>query len=333
MIGERVRENHEKIKTWQGKVEIVTNNVDEGAAAERMYSERIRDDGGPIPNKIKEHQEFTREFALDVDNGLLYESYYPDGQNSIIDVDTGRQLQLKESTHLGSGKFILAPGYHLDCMDNKNPEGVVVARTVIKQARPEGDLTCGSDLPPVYDPRVSMGVFGQPLWETFARTVAYIDEHGELSVDGYAMTIEECDVADVRKYKILLPGLVSRDPNVCHFCTLVCSSAAGFNVISVSTADDTGRVFSDKTWRYGLINDVYLPLQMTEVRFDRQMGNLDTESACTFIDQKVNHPISDEVFTYKNLGLQGGDIFEDRIADKQYVFRDNELVQVEPEHN
>ncbi len=144
--------------------------------------------------------------------------------------------------------------------------------------------------------------------------------------DAYAMTIEECDVADVKKYKILLPGLVSRDPNVCHFCTLVCSSKAGYSVVSVSTADGGGRVFADKTWRYGLINDIYLPLQMTEVRFDRQTGNLDTESTSTFIDQKANHPISEEVFAYKNLGLQEGDIFKDRIAERKYVYRDGELV-------
>lgn len=332
MIGERVRENHEKIKTWQGKVEIVTDNVDEGAIAERMYSERLRDDGGPIPNKIKEHQEFTREFALDVDKGLLYESYYPDGQNTIIDVEMGRQLQLKEGMHLGSRKFILAPGYHLDCMDNKNPEGVVVGRTVIKQARPEGELTCGSGLPPVYDPRVSMRVFGHPLWETFAKYLAYIDKYGVSSTfQGYTMklTVEECDIGDVNKYKITLPGVMSGGTEVYMSSALVCSSEAGFNVVSYLETADYDRVLESKTWSYGLIDGVYIPVQTTKVRFDYQTGNLDTESACTFIDQKVNHPISENVFTYENLGLQDGDIFEDRVADKQYIFRNDELVEVE----
>jgi len=329
MIGNRVRENYYKISTWQGRVKIVADVVDEGAIAEKMFRKRLRDDGQPIPNKIKEHQELTREFALDINKELLYESHYLDGRHEIIDVETGRKLQLKELVRLSPGKVILTPDYHLDCMHNENRDGVIVSRTVIKQARPQGELTCRIHLLPVYDPRESLRVFGDPLGETFAKYLAYIDKHGQSStLAGYTMKVEveECNVGDVKKYKIVLPGVSSGGPKVYISSTLVCSSEAGFNVVSCSTTDSNDRVFGHKTWDYGLINGVYLPLQTTDVRFDYQTGNLDAQSTFTFIGQKVNHPISDEVFTYKNLGLQNGDKFIDKILNKEYTYQDGELI-------
>jgi len=333
MIGDRVRENNHKIRTWQGRIKIVTDDVDEGDIAEKMFKKRLRDDGQPIPNKIKEHDEFTREFALDVNKELLYESYYPDGQNYIIDAETGRNLQLRERLHKGSGKNILTPDFHIHCMDIKNRDGFIVRRDVIKQARPEpeGELTCGSHLVPVYDPRESLRVFGDPLGETFAKYLSYIDKHEQSStLAGYTMKVEleECNVGDAKKYKIVLPAVLSGGPKVYISSTLVCSSEAGFNVVSYLTTANYDRVLENKTWRYGLVNGVYLPLQTTHVRFDYQTGNLDTQSISTFIVQKANNPISDEVFTYKNLVLQNGDKFIDKILNKEYTYQDEELIPV-----
>lgn len=327
MIGNRVKENYNNIKTWQGKVKIVSDGVNEGGRGEKFFEEILAD--RPIPNKIKEHYELTREFALDVNKGLLYESVYPDAQQQIIDAETGRELQLKERVSLGRGKFILTPDYHIDCMYNKNRDGVIVSRTVIKQARPQGEPTCRSRLPAVYDPRESLRVFGNPLWETFAKYLAYIDKHGQSStLAGYTMKVEveECNVGDVKKYKIVLPGVMSGGPKVYISSTLVCSSEAGFNVVSYLTTANYDRVIKNKTWRYGLIDGVYLPIQTNKLSFDYQTGNLDRQSTSTFIDQKANHPINDEVFTYKNLGLKNGDKFIDKILDREYTYQDGEFI-------
>src|SRR4030043_1554440 len=62
MIGDRVRENYNKLITWQGKIKIVTDNIDRGTIAERTFKEQLKDDGQPKPNIIIEHQEFSREF-------------------------------------------------------------------------------------------------------------------------------------------------------------------------------------------------------------------------------------------------------------------------------
>ena len=332
MIGERVRENHNKLITWEGKIKFVTDNIDRGTIAEKMFRERLKDDGQPISNRIIEQQEFTREFALDVQKELLYENYYPDRQkHHIMDLDTGRKLQLKENVRLGSGKFILTADFHIDCMENKNRDGVIVSRTVIKQNRPQGKVSCQSQLPPVFDPRETMKVFGNPLWETLANYLAYIDKHGLSSTfQGYTMKVEveECNVGDVKKYKIILPTVSSGGPKVYISYTLVCSSDAGFNVVSYSQTADYDKILERKTWNYGLTNGVYIPVKQTKQSFDHLTGDLNNQSTLTFIEQKVNKSIPEEVFTYKNLGLKNGDKFIDKILDKEYIYQDQTLIEV-----
>jgi len=338
MIEDRVKENYGKISTWQGKAKIVTDDVYEGERGKRFFEVILGE--RPLPDKIKQHQEFTREFVLDVNKGLLYENYYPEGLNQIVDAETGRNLQFKEIVQIsGSGKFILAPAYHLDCMDIKNRDGVIVRRDVIKQARLPGELTCQSQLPPVFDPRETMRIFGDitgesfdPLGGAFAKYLAFFNKETGHSIDGYpTITVEECNVGDVKKYRVVLLSLAkdSTGATVHIFLNLVCSSKAGFNVVSYTTTNNNGSVFENKTWDYGLFNGVYLPVQTNKLLFDNNTGNLNEQSTVTFIDQKANIPISDEVFTYKNLGLKNGDRFIDKILDKEYTYQDERLVEVE----
>lgn len=338
MIDVRVRDNYERINTWQGKVKVVTDGIYEGESRKRFY-ERILVDR-PVPNKVKDHREFTKEFALNANKGLLYDNYYMDGQNYSVDVETGRNLQLKELVQMGgSGKNILTTDYLIDCLDNQNRNGTIVSRTVIKQARPKGELTCQSQLSPVFDPRETMRIFGDitgesfdPLGGTFAKYLAFFDKEGGHSVNGYpTITVEECNVGDVKKYRIALVVLSkdSTGATVHFFSNLVCSSEAGFNVVSYTTTDSNGRMLENKTWDYGLINGVFLPVQKVEQKFDYHTGNIIDQSTVTFIDQKANNSISDKVFTYKNLGLQNGDKFVDKIAGKEYTYKDGELVETD----
>jgi len=210
MINRRVEENYDRIKTWQGEVRIVADSVNEGEGRKRSYEQILVDK--PLPNKIIDHVELTKEFAVDANKGLLYESVYPDAQQQIIDGQTGRNLQLKELVQIESGKNILTPNYHLNCMGNKNRDGIIVSRTVIKQRRPAGELTCQSHLPPVFDPRDTMRIFGDitgesfaPLGGAFAKYLAFFDKEGGHSIGGYpTITIEECNVGNVKRYRIVL---------------------------------------------------------------------------------------------------------------------------------
>jgi hypothetical protein len=337
MISGRVRDNYERIQTWQGKVKIVSDDVHdvhEGKSRKRLYERILR---GPIPNKVNDHREMTREFALDANEGLLYENYYSGGENYSIDAETGEKLQFKELVEMGgSGKFVLTPDYLLDCMDNKTRDGVIAGHTVVKKALPEGKLTCQSGMPPVFDPRESMRIFGDitgqsfdPLAGAFGRYLASFDKEGGRSIGGNPIiTVEECDVGNSKRYRttLLVLGKDSTGGTIHVFNTVVCSSEAGFNVVLFSTGDSNGRISEKRTWKLGLFNGVYVPVQEKELRFDYETGSLKEESTVTFVDQKVNHPIASEVFTYKSFGLKDGDKFIDEIAGQEYVYEDGELI-------
>jgi hypothetical protein len=337
MINSRVEENYGRIKTWQGKVNIVTESVIESEGRKRSY-ERILVDK-PLPNEIIDHVELTKEFAVDANEGLLYEGVYPDAQQYIIDAQTGENLQLNERVQIGSGKKILTPNYQLNCKENKNRDGIVVSRKVIKQSRPTGELTCQGHLSPVFDPRETMRIFGDikgesfaPLGGAFAKYLSFLDkEVGNSSIDGYpTIAVEECDVGNVKKYRISLLGLAkdSNGATVHFFYNLVCSSEIGFNVVSYSTTDEKGRVLEHKTWEYDLFDGVYLPKVVIRRNFTRESGRLNYENKYTFKNQKVNKPIPSETFTYRNLDLENGDEFIDKMENKKYRYQDANLVPI-----
>ena len=334
MINGRVEENYDRIKTWRGKVNMVFNNAYKGEQVKSLYEEMLVDK--PLPDEIIDHVELDREFAVDVNKGLLYESTYPDAQQYIIDAKTNKNLKLNELVRIGSGNKILTPNYQVSCRERKNSDGIVVSRKAIKQKRPAGKLTCQSNLPPVFDPRDTIRIFGDitgksfsPLGGTFAKYLNFFDKKPLL--DGYpTITIEECVLGDIKKYRITLISLAedSNGVTIYLFDKLVCSSEVGFNVVSYSHTDAEGKILEEKTFEYDLFNGVYLPVQKIDLSFDYSTGNLKQQNTITFFNEKVNEPISEDVFTYKNLGLQENDRLIDKMEGKEYKYEDANLVFV-----
>ena len=332
MIDSRVEENYDRIKTWRGKVNMVFRNAYKGEQVKRLYEQMLVDK--PLPNEIIDHVDLEREFAVDVNKGLLYESTYPDAQRHIIDTQTNENLKLNELVHMGSGSKILTPDYHISCKKLRNRDGIVVGRKAIKQKRPAGRRTCQTNLPPIFDPRDTIRIFGDikeetfaPLGGTFAKYLNFFDKNPLL--DGHpTITVEECVLGDIKKYRITLIVLEKDgDGKTVHlFDKLVCSSEVGFNVVSYSYADASGKILKEKTFEYDLFNGVYLPVQKIDLSFDYSTGNLKTQRTVTFFNEKVNEPISEDVFTYKNLGLKNGDKFIDEILDREFTYQDGELI-------
>jgi hypothetical protein len=327
MIESRVEENYGRIITWQGKVDMVFDNTYIGEEVKRLYEGILVDK--PSPNEIIDHVELKREFAVDVNKGLLYESVNPDAQQYILDTQTEKEIQLNERMQIGSGKKILTPDYQISCRETKNREGIIVSRRAIKRNRPAGKLTCQSNLPSVFDPRDTIRIFGDineetfaPLGGTFAKYLKFFAKHP--SLDGYpTIKVEECVFGDMKKYRITLITL-TKDNDVAYlFDKIVCSSEVGFNVVSYSLTNADGRILKEKTFEYDLFNGVYLPVQKIDLSFDYSTGNLKKQNTITFVNEKVNEPISEETFTYKNLGLQNGDEFIDEIENKKYKYNLN----------
>jgi len=334
MIDSRVEDNYDRIKTWQGKVNMVFINRHKGENVKRFYDRMLVDK--PLPNEVIDHVELKRKFALDGNKGLQYESVYPDAQQYVLDTQTGNEIQLNERVQINSGTKILTPTYQIISRERKDRDGVIVARRTIKQKRPAGMPIRRSNLPPVFDPRDTMRIFGDineetfaPLGGTFAKQLKYFDKQPLL--DGHpTITVKECVLGDVKKYKISLITLTrgSDGETIPLFFNLVCSSEMGFNVVSYSLTDAEGKKFEEKTFEYELFNDVYLPVRKDDLNFDHSTGNLIKHNSITFYNEKVNKPIPEETFGYQNLGLENGDRFIDRISDKTFAYKNGELIEV-----
>jgi len=339
MIADRTKKNHNKINTWQGKTETVTVSweKDNEILREQFRNEKV------IPDEIKKYQEFTREFAVDVNNGLLYDHHCPNDLFEVTDVKTEEEIQLKSGMAMDNGTYILTPDYHLNYYKfnfvydkNKNKS---ITHTAVKYPRSEdekGDLTCGSGnkMYPIYNPLENFKPSGDYPWEELEKYAAYIDRVGLTStLAGYTMEVkvEKCDFGDVEKYRVTLPSVASGGPKVYISSAMVYSSNAGFNVVS-SSFTVNNILIENQEWDYELINGVYLPVKITKNSFDRKNGDLNKKSTSTFTEQKVNHPINEEVFTYKSLGLQEGEIIEDKIDNKVYIYKNKgELIELEKE--
>ena len=323
MISDKIRGNYERIKTWEGKIEVVTDSIYKGARAERVFKSNT-DGKGENPKVIHDHREQIIEFSVDTDKGFIYTSYCPTKPLQYTDPESGRDLGSKGVA--SRRRAIVTPEYQVDCMGDTMRDGVIMSRRAVKQARQKGS-TCASTTHPVFDPRECF-IVGKPIWETFPRVLEYMELHGELSVDGYALKVEERKDGNDTEYRIQIPGKVS--PTDYLFMTMVFSGNKGFNIVSYEETDPKTELFERKeSWDYDLFDGVYLPNITTEQIFDRKSGNLSYESTHTYNNLKVNQPIQGETFTYKNLGLKEGDLFIDKIADKKYTYKkDGSLKEV-----
>jgi len=320
MISGRVRGNYERIKTWQGEKAVIIDYIYEGLAAEKTF--KTNTDGlGEIPKIVKRRVECITQFALDIERDFLYVSNYWEKPSHYTDLESGRDLGTKSAPDFK--RSIVTPEYYIHCRPNTMRDGSIINRKAVKEALRDCP-TC--DGPSVFDPRELFGLPLQPVWVTFPRMIKVINERGEYNVDGYRLQIEERISGDITEYRIQKPGKLSRDskyksdPENYLFKTRTFSSAKGFNVILEEVTRPNGKLFQKFTWDYVLIDGVYLPSKTTKQNFRLDNGKISFEKKCTFKNSQINHPIPAEKFTYKNLGLENGDKFIDKILDKEYRY-------------
>jgi hypothetical protein len=324
MISSRIKSNYNKIMTWQGETNFTIFTIYEGSAAERIFNTRT-DSTGKTPNTIIQHIEGRHKFAVDLEKDFLYTKLSRENPPRYMDFEAGRDLGTKV---VGlQGISIVTPEYYINCRPHTMRDGAITSRKAVKKVRQKG-LTCSNLTPPVSDPREHF-VVGEPIWETFPRVLEYINLHGELNVDGYTLKVEECPDGNLTKYRIQIPGKISPEDYI--FVTRVFSSKKGFNIVSYEETNPEGELLHKKTWDYDLVNGVYVPSRTTEQIFERKNGELSYEAKYTFKNQKVDKPIPEETFTYKNLGLKNGDKFVDKITNKEYTYQDGDLISVSEE--
>jgi len=329
MISESTKNNYEKIKSWQGKLDIVTEYLYDGDRAKEIFAEDINA-SCEAPKKLLEHRETDIEFYLDAENELLYVEYYNDSAKPLryIDLENSRDLEAKGV--LATRRAILTPEYQIDCTAETMRDGVVTSRKAVKNARPKTGSGCEGH--PVYDPRGSLSV-GEPVWEFFPMLIDYIKEHGGYSVGGVDFQVEERKTEDTNDYRIIMPARIQQGDEKFLIHEMVFSGENGFNIVSYETAyrnkNDLNKIILKRViLKYKVYDDVYVTHHRLEKVYEPQDGELNTEKTIIFKGQKVNESIPKQTFTYENLDLKNGDKFVDTIEGKEYIFQDANLVPI-----
>lgn len=149
MISSRIKSNYDKIKTWQGEADAITDFIHEGAKAERILRERTNGTG-EISKVVKEHFESRHQFAVDVEKDFLYSSLYRETPPAYTALENGRNLGTK-SPRPWYTIVIIASEYSIFSMPHTYDRGNSIASCeAVKETRQKG-LSCTSNMPPAFD--------------------------------------------------------------------------------------------------------------------------------------------------------------------------------------
>lgn len=322
IVSGKIQDNYKHIKTWEGKVESELNYIYEGEAAERIFKSNTHN-VGETPRSIINSAETIVEFSLDAEKDNVFVHIYSDKPIKYSDLDTGRDLGAKGVS--GEERAILTKEYYVKSRADRMRDGVITSRKAIKQNLQDCP---GCQKPPVFDPRESFEA-GQPVWKTLQHVLEQINKSGEWKVNGHNLKVEENKMGDVVQYRIIMPGKITEDDLI--FTTMVFSSEKGFNITLFQVTDINGRLFQKATWDYELVEGIYLPKETTQQNYMGKDGGLSYNKESSFSNSRINQPIPAETFTYKNLDLQDGDKFIDKILNKEYTYQDENLIEVKKE--
>lgn len=318
MISDKVQNNYKLIRTWEGKVKSELSYIHEGKTAKKIFKSSTNNIGDP-PRVIMKTAEVVTEFSLDAEKNSVFVHNYPDKQVKHKDLYTGRDLGTKGIS--GEARSILTKEYYITCKAEKRRDGITTSRKALKQSLKDC-TSCQSQ--PVFDPRED---FGTVQRKTLLHILEQIKKNGEWKVDDYNLKVEEYKNGDIIDYKITIPGKITEGNIV--FTTMTFSGQKGFNITLFQVTDPNGRIFQNGTWDYELVEDIYLPKEITHKNYMRKDGGLSYSKKNFYEDSRINHSIAPEKFTYKNLGLKEGDAFVDEIENKKYTYqKDGNLKEI-----
>lgn len=313
MISSKAYNNYSQIQTWQGNIDANVTIMYQETEAEKVFKNKI-DDNGEAPKKIKKQRESTIGFAANFKNGSFYSKKFHRKGVRYTDPTSGKLL--KTESAVGHNVSIDTAEYRISCHENAKSGGNIASRVAIKEERvsQEDYPSYGDD---IFDPR-SFLLEGQSLWEFFPLMLQYIQKHGDYSIGGHSLHLEERKDGTITEYRIEIPGQVS--PGQYLIKTMVFSSEKDFNITLVETKKSNGKLFQKKTWDYEMIDGVYLPKKTTKQDFTGDNAELSYERECIFSNFELNQIVPEETFTYHNLGLKDGDLFVDKIENKKYKY-------------
>ncbi len=327
MISNKILENYKQIKTWQGKDDVVKEYFFEGVKAEQKFKTNTKGQG-EIPKSLSERGHWTRDFAVDIKNDLLYAKTSSKKPMEYLDLENGKKFDA--TVFPNNSISIMTPESYVYTRDDTMRKGIVMSRTALKELRDKCS-TCKK--PPVFDPRQQLEQSLSIIQKSFPLIIKKTRELGENKTDGFIREVEECLSDDAIEYRVSESFKITNEPNDPNriLISSIFSSAKGFNMISKETTlrtSDGDKLIQKCTWDFNKINGIYVLNRTTIQNYSFNTGNPTFEETNVYSDIKINQPISNEIFNYNNLGLKDGDKFIDNIEKKEYKYKDKKLVFV-----
>jgi len=322
-ISNQSKQNFEKISSWQGELEFSGCFIDKGEQAKKTF-ETMTDAAGPCPSEVAEFTTTKIIFKCDLKKGLFYSKSAREEPSRYFDPADNRDLGTKSTA--SSSSHIVNNEFRISTEPVRLWKGKVIERKAIKEKTDVDGSSC-KESQPAYLPEYLFDVDYQ-AWNTYPSIAETIEKKGEYAVDEFTLKVEQRTLAGDLQYRIHRPYRLNSFGIKNFWMVQTFSTQAGYNMISwkMITADG-GKLMQQESIEYQNINDVYVPIRSTKNSYDYRDFTLRSTIEGVFRNVRINEAISAETFTYKNLGLEDGDIIEDRIINKKFIYQKGELAE------
>ncbi|HOK65272.1 MAG TPA: hypothetical protein PK054_04255 [Anaerohalosphaeraceae bacterium] len=324
LLGTRMQENYNQIKTWKGKADVEIHYLHTGKNAEEIFHS-FTEGKGRCPDEVFQIIQERFEFAVDVPKQFVYTDSFRSEPSRYLDAATGQDLGNK-----GANPYRLTCLATPDYLLRAEPQSINPQEKKIAGSRAERIPSKKDPLTGFYkdsnDPRFLFTPGGTYPWKSFEFILDKIQREGKIEFDGYSYKIYEGKRDNQEYFKIVHPAVVNLERNKPdHYVvtTKLCSKECGYNFTKWEITRGDGVLLTEYIWQYERLEGVFLPKVYIEKQYDAA-GRLIREKKMTFVQNLVNQPIPPEQFSYKNLHLKDRDLLMDKIEKRIFQYKESD---------
>ena len=346
MLSAHSKKNWDGVKTWRGKLNEHSVCSYTGDRARRFLEQPA-----PVCEAIRAHStEFKRisrksvTFAVDLEHDRVYSRPKTDS-NLYVDLPSGEPFSIdtEDMWHTTSDPVSIVTadcyvsfdpdmpytmpdgsttrvGFRYPLVKTSFNEPGVITRTFngVYYTSASGKMVQDG----ITDPRAYLSV-GRPTWLDLEMTAASLEQVEWPTACGVPFEIKKEGAGPQEEYQV-----VRRMPSgfgECLVQEMTFRADVGFNITLMVDRHPDGTVRVERRWTYKQQDGFFMPSVVEVKTFDPRDGSLNTQSTVSLIESEINQPIAPETFTERNLGLQEGDRFVDKVAKRVFVHRGGAL--------
>jgi len=327
------KQNYGNIRTWQGEMNIEENNYFIGEEC-RLLKIDAKDPAVHSDN-IRRSVSATVKFATDIQNNKLYTKLMPVVKYTSVDLN--RDIDVKERyspviSIVTSDEYLSCQPDHSYSYDRKTVKnGKWVGRNAFRLPL---EKVKGEQWGHVRDPRKYFFSGNKTIWELlFTLRDLIVSPPSDIPEGKFP----QIDISTEEKGDHTLTYIKSRfyassactnDEDLFINAIMTLDSSVNLNLVRREVTDKTGKTLQTLDITYEKISNVYVPKTVHFRIFRPSDQNLTFDSQITFIKSILNVSISEETFGYRNLGLKNDDRFIDKVASKEFEYKDDKLVEL-----